>query len=794
MRKTTVHRHTQLLLSISLALGLIPCAMATDQAAASQAPADKSQAQKPRKSTTLSTIAVNTQVLAGGLMADQDAPKAVSTISAQAIAALPITADYTQMINSMPGVNAASPDGFGLTDNSSYTVRGFNASEVGVTMDGVPVNDVGDYVPYPSEYGEARNYASVTLMQGSADIDMPDLGAVGGHIAFITQAPTKDFNVYVGQTFGSYDARSTFVRVNTGDTGPVRSWISFSQNSNDKWRGAGSNDIRRVQAKSLWTINDRNSLTFNFNYNHEANYFYSPMSRLQFGENGYKYDYGTRWLTTPKGGFPSSQLYGDDPTYQAQNNYYKLYQNPFKSYVTSLDGEFRLTDDLSLSVIPYFQYGMGNGSYPGFLPLRAGANGKPYVAMDQDADGQYAVLDAYQGYTYRPGVNAKFTLNLGMDHTLEWGLWYERSRQNDFINASYVDPQSGSPSSIWGDRDLLTYADGKVWQNYNEHDTTTVKKLFVQDTWTPTDSLTINLGTSFLDTTRQNQFVMYPGNTDTDYGTAQLDSRNNYHKFLPTLGVSWQVNDANQIYYSLTKTFRAPEDAATYGNSRLGLPAPLPESAWSNELGWRYGNGPLNVHADLYLANMSNRTAIGEDQNTYINYYINAGPVRMAGFNAEGTLELGRGFSLYGSYTYTQARIKDNLYLPATSDSDAEWYPTRGKQFTGAPRNMAYLGMHYAHQGLTVDLNGKFTGSEYGDFLNTDKVPSNFTMNGSASYDFGDHGILHHPTIALNVLNLWNRHYLALPYSPTISAAESSPTYYVGAPREWYLTLSTQFF
>jgi hypothetical protein len=54
--------------------------------------------------------------------------------------------------------------------------------------------------------------------------------------------------------------------------------------------------------------------------------------------------------------------------------------------------------------------------------------------------------------------------------------------------------------------------------------------------------------------------------------------------------------------------------------------------------------------------------------------------------------------------------------------------------------------------------------------------------------------VLHKPTIALNALNLLNRRYLMLPSSPTLSAAVSSPTYYVGAPRQWYLTLSTELF
>ena len=792
-----------LALAMALSAGSLSAAYAADSAtpAASLATGDQTvtngnpvPTDKARKGTTLSTVTVNAQTLAGGLMASQDQPKQVSTISAQAIAQLPITADYTQIIDSAPGVNSASSDGFGLTDSSSYTIRGFNASEIGVTLDGVPVNDVGNYVPYASEYGEARNYEAVTVSQGSADLDMPDLGAVGGHISFTTKAPTHDFNIYAGQTVGSNDARSTYLRLNTGDTGPVRSWISISRNSDDKWRGGGKDNIDRIQAKSVWTIDENNSLTANFNYNHEENYFYMPLTKAQAAQYGYSYDYGTTWLPTPAGGFPASQLYGNDPTYLAQASYYRLNQNPFKSWVASLDGEFKLSDSLSLSVIPYFQFGNGNGSFPGFLPLQPGPNGQPVVQSNLYADGQYAVLETYQAITYRPGINAKFTLSLGLDNTLDWGLWYERSRQLEFIKASYVDPNTGTPVSIWGDRNLLAYNNGLPWTNYSEYDLTTVKKVFVEDAWTPNEQWTVDAGVSYLYTERDNQFVLYPNNPDPADWTSSQNSDERYHKFLPMLGASWRPDDNNQIYYSITRTFRAPEDAATYGNSRLGLPAPEPESAWSNELGWRFNDGPLTLHTDLYLANMSNRTAVGLDTDTYINYYINAGPVRMAGLNAEGNLDLGHGFSLYSSYTYTQSRVKSDLDLPATEDTDSAFYATKGKQFPGTPRNMAYLGARYAQDAWTLNLNGKFTGSEYGYFLNTDRVPSNITVNGSASYRFPDFGVLHAPTIALNALNLFNRRYLALPASPTISAADSAPTYFVGAPRQWYLTISTTFF
>ena len=796
MHTSAVRRHKPLWLAVAAALilGAAGIAHADNNAPAPDAGNSNGNANdKTHKSTTLSSVSVNAQSLAGGLMAVQDQPKQVSTITAQAIAEVPITADYTQIINSAPGVNSASSDGFGLTDASSYTIRGFNASEIGVTLDGVPVNDAGNYVPYASEYGEARNYESINVTQGSADLDMPDLGAVGGHISFITRAPTEHFNAYAGQTFGSDDARSTYLRINTGAFGPVRSWISISRNSDDKWRGGGYNHIDRIQAKSVWTIDESDSLTANFNLNREHNYFYMPLTKAQAAQYGYSYDYGTSWTPTPSGGFPASALYSD-PATLAQVGYYRLFQNPFKSWVASLDGEFKFGSNLSLSVIPYFQFGDGNGSFGGFLPLQFNGNGRPVVQADQFADGQYTVYEAYRPITYRPGINAKFTLQLGLDNTLDWGLWYERSRQLEYIDGAYVDPETGAPSSVWGDKNLLAYSNGQVWKNYSEYDVTTVKKLFVEDTWTPNDAWTFNAGVAYLHTDRANQFVLYPGNPDPADWTSYQNSDDRYHRFLPAAGVSWKLDDSNQFYYSITRTFRAPPDASTFGNARIGLPAPLPESAWSNEIGWRFTQGPLTLHTDAYLANMGNRTAVGLDTNTFINYYINAGRVRMAGVNAEGNLDLGHGFTLYSSYTYTQAKVEQDLNLPATTDTEAAFYATQGKQFPGTPRNMAYLGARYSANGLTLNLNGKFTGTEYGDFLNTERVSSNFTLNGSASYELPDFSVLHKPTIALNALNLLNRHYLMLPSSPTISAGESSPTYFVGAPRQWYLTLSTELF
>lgn len=117
--------------------------------------------------------------LGSGNMEVQYAPKAVSTISRQAVIRGVTGANFTQMLSSIPGAISATNDMTGLSDGN-FTVRGFPADEVGVTLNGVPLNDSGDYTMYASEYGDTENMGDITVEQGFPDVSSPVIGAAGG--------------------------------------------------------------------------------------------------------------------------------------------------------------------------------------------------------------------------------------------------------------------------------------------------------------------------------------------------------------------------------------------------------------------------------------------------------------------------------------------------------------------------------------------------------------------------------------------------------------------------------------
>jgi iron complex outermembrane receptor protein len=212
----------------------------------------------------------------------------------------------------------------------------------------------------------------------------------------------------LSQSFGSNRYTRTFLRYNTGDTGPVRSWVSYSNNQADQWRGDGQSTVTKIDAKSAWTLDEGDAITGSVQYNRKVTNNYRNLTKAQIAANGYDFGYVAAYKSADPSDWVGTRV------------------NPFRSWTASLDGEFTLSDSLHLSVVPYFVYGYGGGGY-GYA--------KTYVFYTFD--------------TFRPGLHVKFKQDVGMNDSLEYGALAERPREqaaNVFLPA---DPQ-GNPADLWG--------------------------------------------------------------------------------------------------------------------------------------------------------------------------------------------------------------------------------------------------------------------------------------------------------------------------------------------------------
>lgn len=766
--------------------------------------------------------------LGGGLMSEQDAPKAVSTITRAAIQEGAPGGTFVQAIQSIPGVFTSTDDFTGLNDGD-YSIRGFTSDEVGTTVNGAPINDSGNYRVYSTEYGDAENMGDITVQQGWPDVDQPISGAAGGSIGWATIDPSHKGGLDVSQSFGGDSYHRTFLRLNTGDLGPVRSWISYSNNDASLWNGPGKQKVTKVDGKALWTIDDRNSVSFSLQYNREVKNSYLHLTKDQAATT-YDHGYTNIWSLPPN----LESTYTDDCGRGVTYNdcYYGLHINPYKSWMTSADGEFTLTDNLHLSVVPYFQYGSGGGSgATTFTESSSGYNEYGFVDADLNGDGAVdpsrlsdcstkaydyhcaLVYDISQNFTYRPGVIAKLSQDFGANDTLVYGVWWERPREQQDEVFSPIDYATGQPGDIWGQNDLIRYPDGKVMKLYNEYTTTTTEKAFATNTWTPSDNWTVTAGLAYIWARRKGYDYEYPGaDYYKDYGTYGYNKEQfggsfdaTFHKWSPTAGVKYQLNDNNQFYFGIGRTFRTPVNGALAQNGAAAdlnsaHPDPgysftsinKPETATSADLGWRFYTPRVSTSIDAYAANFHNKQVSGYDENSGQTVYTELPNVHMRGLSGEASVKLNSLFTAYASYTYTVARQQDEV----NAGNDGV-FDTKGKTLTNTPRNSAYASLNY-HQGPAwASLNAKYRGAIWGDWSNTEKAGGYTTFNLNAGYKFPDFSSdFRKPYIKLNVFNLTNRRALTWASSSPFIAGLSydEATYSILEKRTWMITFGASFF
>ncbi|GGA33659.1 TonB-dependent receptor [Dyella nitratireducens] len=811
-------KRTHLSAAIAMAFYLSAGVVAAQTASNDQAQAGQSTQQRVNASSTSNTTTSNaterdvkqmSQVtvqgqslsLGGGLMSVQIAPKAVSTITRDAIEKASPGSNFTQMIATIPGVNAATDDVTGLA-NGHYSIRGYDSSDIGMTVNGAPITDTGSYSVYATEYGDSENMGDITVLQGIPDVDMPDSGASGGHIGWATIDPPHQGGVDFTQTIGGNDYRRTFFRLNTGDLGPVRSWLSYSDNTADKWRGDGKMDVTKVDGKSVWTIDDNNSISASLQYNRENNIAYESVSKQQVAQNGYFTDYNTTWI--PTAGLTGTALKNaiSNDTY-----YYGLRTNPFRSYLFSLDGEFKLADSLHVSVIPYFWYGNGGGGSSATV-TESTSTANRFGYTDTDINNSGNVVNNSQGVvysysaalTYRPGVLVKFNQDFGLDNSLEYGFWYEDSRKTQDDSYFQVNAQ-GTPVNLWGTGNYVVYPNGMPMTYYHEYTNTEIEKGFVTDNWTPTDQWTFTAGTAFLHATRDAWGYDYPGSYTGSVSKQQIytTAHGDWNKLLPTAGIKFQLNEKNQFYIGTGKTFRVPTNTVLLLNSFASQDLSKPETSWNTDLGWRYYGDAISASADVYNSNYNNKQESAYDNANGQTYYTSIPRMHMRGFNGELSYKFAPSWTVYSSYTYTKADIVGNL-----NGGGNGIYLTNGRMMPDTAKNIGNLSLSYDDSHLWAELTGRVTSQLYGDYMNTETVGGFTTFTFNAGYRFGDWDWLKKPYIKLNVTNLTDKHAFSYVSSAQFLAAASAklfpslygsaPTYGLLQPRTYMVTVGASFF
>lgn len=759
-----------------------------------------------QESTAVGRIVVEGDAPGNGMMIQEDTPKARSSVTRAAIEQKNPMNNAFQMIELLPGINAYSHDATGLF-GGGLRMRGFNSDQLGVTIDGVPVNDSGGFSVYPPEFGDIENLAEIFITQGSTDTDAPHIGATGGNIGMVTSNPSDRSRLRAQQTFGSNNAYRTYLRADTGylDDNRFKAFISYSKTETDKWKGEGGANREHVDFKGILNLAPGNSISAGLLWNRMVNNNLRTLTLAQINTLGRNADFGS---VAPQ------HLAGVNGTAQNESppadGYYGFNLNPFENYIATVKGNFQLTPALRLDVEPYYWYGFGTGgSQLTTLTESNAANRLGGGIRDINRDGD--TLDKVMIYssslteTHRPGIITRLSAQLD-NHTLMTGYWFERAHH--LLTRPGVRFDNGGISAdtwLQNPANYLLRQDGTAFQSRDWLTINTASSLFLQDgIGLMNERLKLLLGVRNSGIKRD--FTNRAN--DAGGGGATYNVQQSFSKILPSLGARYQLNHEQQVFFNVAENFKAPAsgifaglvNGGTYVNGALTGYTLKPvnvtaETSTNWDLGYRYAGKEISFSGSVYYIDFKNRIAAAYDPVNNENTNYNVGNSVTKGFELESAWRFQPKWSVYGSLTYTLSKINQDLQTGANS-----FEATAGKQFPDAPNWMAGAALQYRDGPWSANLSAKYTGKRYSTLVNDEAIGDFTLVNFDAGYRLPSTAIFRDPMVRFNVYNLLNTNYLYLNSSSgsgftnrALGAGGSAPSYYVGAPRAFSIMLAADF-
>ncbi|MFA5901937.1 MAG: TonB-dependent receptor, partial [Hyphomicrobium sp.] len=782
---------------------------------------------------------VTGQDLGGGYMIEEEAKKTRSTITRDAIDKQGPSANPYQLINLLPGVVQSSTDNTGA-NGGNIRMRGFNSDHVGLTIEGMPVNDSGNYALYPQEYVDADNIEQISIAQGSPELDSPHIGSAGGVINIYMRDPSKEAGGMTSFSVGSDNYFREFVRVESGQVGPMRAYLSYSRLDKDHWVGEGEDTRDHIDFKAVYDISPGNTIRFSGLYNEAVNNFYRQPNLARFekeGKNSAAYD--SKLPTTFFSGTPLNQASAAQGL--EATNYYKYRVNPFKNLILSAPSNFKLTENLRFDTIPYYWYGFGNGGGTGELREAGAFSGNNRITGVDFGGNLGAGTDRILYYnpsiteTNRPGVINKFTLDVA-DHTIVAGHWYEYASHRQTAPFIPLNADGSIAGDVWGEDNNYTLPStatcritstagsgsgqtaGTVvpcptgpLQRRDQKTETTTSMFFVGDSWNITNWLKLDAGVKHVSIKRDIANYL----PDANPGKTELSD----DVTLPTAGVSIQLNKEHQIFGSYAESFRsAPNFTLTAGYSiTSGAFTPVtevePERGQIYEIGHRYQGSLFATSVSGFYGEFENYqqstnridTASGGTASVF--QTINLGGVRNYGVNGEiGTRPI-YNFRPYVSGELLRTEILDNLEARTTAGT-TDYLRTAGKELPGAPRYSFGVGVDYDNGHFFTNLAYKYTGSQYSTLVNDEEIDGFGRLDAAIGYRFGDIGYMKQPEVKLSLFNVLdsvdlvgvsgvqNNAKVATGVNGGTIAGNTgnfAPTYYVGQDFSALVTFKTGF-
>ncbi|WP_439150965.1 TonB-dependent receptor [Winogradskyella sp.] len=492
------------------------------------------------------------EILVKSVRVDAKSPITHSNVSKEELAKRNLGQDIPILLNFLPSVVTTTDAGAGV-GYTGIRVRGVSPQSTNVTINGIPYNDAESLGTFWVNLGDFASSVESLQLQRGVGTSTNGSGAFGASINVLTDAVSKEASGEISNSFGSFNTRKHTVKFSTGLL-------------NDHFEIAG-----RLSNISSDGYIDRASADLK-SYFLQASYINTNtlIKAIAFGGNEVTYQ---SWYGIDAETLKEDRTFNFAGIYTDDNGNTQFYDNEVDNYSQDhyqLHWNQRYDNNWSTTLGLNYTYGRGyfeqfreddDFSTYGFEELTV--NGESVNTTDlirrRWLDNDFYVVNASVNYK-----NDEIDMIFGGSYSHYDGdhfgevIWAEFASQSD-IRDRYYDG-----NSLKNDLSVFYKA------NYQLNDKVSL----------------------YGDLQVRNVTYKTFGNTS-DLVDFEVDKEFTF--FNPKAGVSYELNDANNFYFSYARANREPNRTDFESNPNI-----KPEELNDFELGWRHKKGNFSFNANAY--------------------------------------------------------------------------------------------------------------------------------------------------------------------------------------------------
>lgn len=488
------------------------------------------------------------EVLVSAVRVTAQTPVTFSNISKKELESRNLGQDIPALLNYLPSVVVTSDAGNGI-GYSAISVRGSDSRRVNVTLNGIPYNDSESQGTFWVNMPDFTSSVQNIQLQRGVGTSTNGAGAFGASLNLLTDSYATEANGEISNSFGSFNSRKHTLKFSSGlikDHFELAGRVSNIKS--DGYIDRASSDLKSYFFQGTYVGNS------------------TLIKALVFGGKEKTYQ-AWNGLEDPEK-LKNDRTYNTAGEYVDDNGVTRFYDNETDNYDQDhyqLHWNERFSDNWSTNLA--FHYTKGKGYYENYKKKQ---DLSEYGIEPQIIDG---VEIKKSDLIRRKWLDNDF-------YGTTFSANYKKEKI-DFILGGGWNKYEGSHfgNVLWTRSVILPEYDFKY---YDDFSTKTDFNVFAKINYRLNENWSL-----FGDLQYRN--VGYKAN---GADTGLVDD--NFNFFNPKAGITYLVNDENNIYFSYARANREP-NRSDYESGN-----PKPEKLNDFELGWRYSSPKTKINVNGY--------------------------------------------------------------------------------------------------------------------------------------------------------------------------------------------------